>query len=159
MLCPVPMRIAFPALALLLLAPLVPSASAGHWNDDSPQSDIFADSTCFWSDAGCVADYACRGGAPPQAVDFALYCAGRASSEGQDIAMWVPFFLWDWGVDFPTSLAESVPAFVHDEAQDDVDQANIVLCAQVWSFFCTNPVIIPEHIPIDDPFGAEPPLP
>jgi len=147
------MRILLPAIALLLTAP---AASAHHWTNDADWNNV-GDSACNFLDPVCVVDYACTGGAPPQAVDLALYCAFRAAGEAGDIAFWVPLFLWDWAVDFPLELAEEVPGILHNALQGDVDDVNFILCTEVWSFFCTNPIVIPEHIPINDPAGERPP--
>ncbi len=145
------------AAALLLTAP---AASASHWTNDA-DSTYVGDSTCDWAGADtCVVEYLCTGGTPPpQVVDLILYCVSRAVGESDEMADWVALFVWDWAVDFPLVLVESVPGMVHAAGQDDVDNVHAILCNQVWSQFCSLSLNLPEHIPVDDPAGAEPPLP
>lgn len=125
---------------LLLLLPLLttPSVAASHWTSDA-DADHVGDSGCLYSDHACLAAYLCTGGAPG-APDLAAYCAARAAGEALDVALWLPRFLWDWLLDYPTDAAEDLP---HD--------LNVELCEAAPFAFCGNPVWLPEHVPAEDP--------
>jgi hypothetical protein len=136
------------ATALLLTAPV---ASAHHeWNWESTDATDVGDSGCSPIDPECVAAYACTGGAPPQVVDLVLHCAVRASNEAEDVALWVPYYAWMWA-DWGTAVGEDSLFIANGAVGPTVAEVNTVLCDTVWSFFCSNPLAIPDHMPISDP--------
>lgn len=147
-----------PLMAVTALLLIAPAASAHHWAIDWVDADDdLGDSGCEYSETSCGLDYLCTGGAPSQAVDLVLYCALRAAGEAEDVAIGLAHLAYAFA-DFGTEFTENLPGTVHDAGQDDVDGVNVILCTQVWSFFCSNPIILPEHIPIGDPVGPYPAL-
>lgn len=130
------------------------SASACEWTNDAPPGYY---NGCADLDAVCVANAYCLTNAPPQIVDKALYCVLRAPSQADDLAETYVQTVWDWGVDFPTSLVDDPLQIAHDETEDEVDALNEDLCRDVWSFFCSNPITVPRCLPVGDPAGATPP--
>lgn len=156
-------RIPLRALALAgALLSAFPVAAASHWTYDSGGEGAYpGGSTCYTNalsaivNPGCLAEYLCTGGAPPQAVDLALYCASRAAGEADDVVLWLPVFAWVY-VDSGADLAEEQPAALNDQTASERGQVNTVLCTQVWSFFCANPIAFPQHVPLADPLGGYP---
>lgn len=131
-------RVHVPVLSCLLVL-CAPPAAASHWTSDA-DADHVGDSGCLYSDHPCLTAYLCTGDAPPAPADLAPYCTGRAAGEALDVALWLPRFLWDWLLDYPTDVAEDLP---HD--------LNVELCEAAPSAFCGNPVWLPEHAPAEDP--------
>lgn len=156
-------RIPLRALALAgALLSAMPVAAASHWTYDSGSEWAYpGGSACYTNalgatvDPACIVAYLCTGGAPPQAVDLALYCANRAAGKADDVALWLPVFAWSY-VDSAAALAEDQPASVNRLTAAERGQVNTVLCTQVWSFFCANPIALPEHVPLADPLGPFP---
>ena len=145
-------------ISCALAATAAPTASAAHWTYDSGGDwASIGGSICYThgGDAACIAAYLCTGGAPPQAVDLVLYCAGRAAGEADDVALWVPVYAWAWADDL-TRLAENEPSALNQQTAVERGVVNGVLCTTVWSFFCTNPIALPEHVPAADPIGPYP---
>jgi hypothetical protein len=144
-------RLMLAALSALLFAPL---ASADHWDDDNGWTPV-GDSLCDPDEAQCVLGYLCTGGSPPQIVDTALHCGMRAAGEAQPVALWVPEYAWVV-FDAQTAQVDERFATVHDSTVAPVAEANTVLCGTIWSFFCDNPLVVPDDLPVNDPFGAYP---
>lgn len=144
-------------LLVLGLILLVPGSAAHHWNgNDNPGAANFGDSGCPYGSAECYADYLCTGGAPPQAVDLVLHCGLRAAGEAEDVALWAPYYAW-WWLEVPFDVAEGAPNLVNTATAAEREEVNTLLCESVWSFFCANPIALPEHITvIDDPVGPYP---
>lgn len=157
------MRIPLRALALAgALLAVLPVAAASHWTYDSGGEWAYpGGSTCYTNvlgasvNPGCLAAFLCTGGAPPQAVDLALYCASRAAGTADDVVLWLPVFAWAYA-DSAVALAEEQPASINALTAAERGQVNTVLCTQVWSFFCANPIALPEHAPLADPLGGYP---
>ena len=155
-------RIPIATLALAGALLMLPVAAASHWAYDSGSEWAYpGGSTCYTNalaatvNPDCLVAYLCTGGAPPQAVDRALYCANRASGAADDVVLWVPVFAWAYA-DSAAALAEDQPAFLNARTATERGQVNTVLCTQVWSFFCANPIVLPEHVPLADPLGPFP---
>lgn len=137
-------------LATLALALLAPAASAHHWTDDNATPQV-GDSDCEFTDTDtCTVGYLCIAGSPPQVVDTALHCAGRlvsgAEPTSSSAVLWTYILVEDLA-----EVAENQPSLVNAATAEERGVVNDVLCGTVWSLFCTVPVALPQHVPIDDP--------
>jgi hypothetical protein len=137
-------------LTLVALALLTPAASAHHWTDDNGTPRI-GDSDCTFTGGNtCPVAYLCTEGTPPQIVDTVLHCAGRLASEAQPTAVSVVDWTYVYAED-QAEVAENQPSLVNAATAGERGAVNDVLCGTVWSLFCTVPVALPEHVPVDDP--------
>jgi hypothetical protein len=146
-----PNRLLLALLTALFAAPL---ASAEHWDDDNGWTPV-GDSACNPDEASCLVVYLCTGSSPPQIVDTALHCSQRAAGEARPVVLWVPEYAWV-AVDGQAAGVDERLAAVQASTAAPVAEANLLLCGTVWSFFCANPLFVPDDMPVDDPFGAYP---
>ncbi len=131
------------------------TASACNWTYDVGPAYV-GDSDCAYFEPSCIADYLCLGGSPPpQAVNQVLHCAGRAAGESEDLAEWAPLFVYLWPEWGAATAAFFYPT-AHGAVQPSLDDANEVLCDDVWDLFCSNPIVLPSCPAESNPLNERP---
>lgn len=135
------------ALAILVLMMVLPVASASTWRWGAG-TDV--DVAGCADDVQCAIDRCFGGQAPPQAVDFALHCAG--SGDEDEIVTWGPRYAWGLA-DWAASTALDPISGVHEQTESERRLVNTHLCGRVWSRFCEKPIELP---PVADPLGPYP---